>query len=102
MTRPSTMRAAVLETHNAPLRVSTISTPDTGPSEVLVRVHASGINPLDTKIQAGAAAHARHPLPAILGIDLAGTVERTGRDVTQFKPGDEVYGMTGGVGGVPG
>jgi len=96
------MRAAVLETHNAPLRVSTISTPDTGPSEVLVRVHASGINPLDTKIQAGAAAHARHPLPAILGIDLAGTVERTGRDVTQFKPGDEVYGMTGGVGGVPG
>ncbi|MBR0973453.1 zinc-dependent alcohol dehydrogenase family protein [Bradyrhizobium japonicum] len=96
------MRAAVLETHNAPLRISTISTPDIGPSEVLVRVRASGVNPLDTKIHAGAAAHARHPLPAILGIDLAGTVERTGDHVTQFKPGDEVYGMTGGVGGVPG
>ncbi|WP_256807827.1 MULTISPECIES: zinc-dependent alcohol dehydrogenase family protein [unclassified Bradyrhizobium] len=102
MTRQSTMRAAVLETHNAPLRISTISTPDIGPSEVLVRVRASGVNPLDTKIHAGAAAHARHPLPAILGIDLAGTVERTGDHVTQFKPGDEVYGMTGGVGGVPG
>lgn len=102
MTRQSTMRAAVLETHNAPLRVSTIATPDIGPSDVLVRVHASGVNPLDTKIHAGAAAHARHPLPAIPGIDLAGTVERTGRDVTRFEPGDEVYGMTGGVGGVPG
>ncbi|MBR0880233.1 zinc-dependent alcohol dehydrogenase family protein [Bradyrhizobium liaoningense] len=96
------MRAAILETHNAPLRLSTVSTPEVGPREVLVRVHASGVNPLDTKIHAGAAAHARHPLPAILGIDLAGVVEQTGRDVTRFKPGDEVYGMTGGVGGVPG
>lgn len=102
MTRQSTMRAAILETHNAPLRLSTVSTPEAGPREVLVRVHASGVNPLDTKIHAGAAAHARHPLPAILGIDLAGVVEQTGRDVTRFKPGDEVYGMTGGVGSVPG
>lgn len=102
MTRPSTMRAAILETHNAPLRISTISTPGIGPGEVLVRVHASGVNPLDTKIHAGAAAHARHPLPAIPGIDLAGVIERTGGNVTRFKPGDEVYGMTGGVGGVPG
>src|SRR5204862_27483 len=84
------------------LRITTISTPAIGPGEVLVRVRASGINPLDTKIHAGAAPHARHPLPAILGLDLAGVVERTGRDVTRFKPADEVYGMTGGVGGVPG
>lgn len=96
------MRAGVLETHNAPLRLSTISTPEIGPHDVLVRVRASGVNPLDTKIQAGAAAHARHPLPAIPGIDLAGVVELAGREVTRFKPGDEVYGMTGGVGGVQG
>ncbi|MFB6464374.1 zinc-dependent alcohol dehydrogenase family protein [Bradyrhizobium tunisiense] len=102
MTTQSTMRAGVLEAHNAPLRLSTISRPEIGPREVLVRVRASGINPLDTKIHAGTAAHARHPLPAIPGIDLAGVVERTGREVTRFKPGDEVYGMTGGVGGVPG
>ncbi|MDI3562277.1 zinc-dependent alcohol dehydrogenase family protein [Bradyrhizobium sp. Arg816] len=102
MTRQSTMRAAILETHNAPLRLSTVSTPEVGPHEVLVRVRASGVNPLDTKIHAGAAAHARHPLPAILGIDLAGVVEQIGRKVARFKPGDEVYGMTGGVGGVPG
>jgi NADPH:quinone reductase len=102
MTRQSTMRAAILETHNAPLRISNIATPDIGPPDVLVRICASGINPLDTKIHAGMAAHARHSPPAILGIDLAGTVERIGSDVTGFKPGDEVYGMTGGVGGVQG
>jgi NADPH2:quinone reductase len=101
MTR-STMRAGVLEAHNGPLRLSTISRPEIGPREVLVRVRASGVNPLDTKIHAGTAAHARHPLPAIPGIDLAGIVERSGSEVTRFKAGDEVYGMTGGVGGVPG
>jgi NADPH:quinone reductase-like Zn-dependent oxidoreductase len=102
MTRKSTMRAAVMEAHNVPLRLSTISTPEIGPREVLVRIRASGVNPLDTKIHAGAAPHARHPLPAILGLDLAGVIEQTGREVSRFKPGDEVYGMTGGVGGVQG
>lgn len=102
MTKPSTMRAGVLETHNEPLRITTVSLPKIGPREVLVRVRASGVNPLDTKIHAGAAAHARQPLPAIPGIDLAGVVEETGRDVSRFKAGDEVYGMTGGVGGVQG
>ena len=66
---------------------------------MLVRIAASGVNPLDMKIHAGAAEHARHTLPAILGIDLAGTVEAIGPGVTRFRPGDEVFGMTGGVGG---
>lgn len=67
-----------------------------------MRIKAAGINPLDTKIRAGIAAHAQARLPAILGIDLAGVVEAVGSEVTAFKPGDEVYGMTGGIGGVPG
>lgn len=70
--------------------------------EVLVRVRASGVNPLDTKIRAGLAAHAKQPLPAVLGLDMAGTVEDVGEGVTAFKRGDEVYGMTGGVGGLQG
>ncbi len=70
--------------------------------EVLVRVRASGVNPLDTKIRAGLAAHAKHPLPAVLGLDLAGVVEAVGDGVTAFKPGDEVFGMGGGVGGLQG
>jgi NADPH:quinone reductase len=60
------------------------------------------VNPLDLKILAGAAAHARHPLPAVLGLDLAGTIVGVGEDVARFKVGDPVFGMTGGVGGLQG
>jgi NADPH:quinone reductase-like Zn-dependent oxidoreductase len=70
--------------------------------EVLVRIRASGVNPLDTKIRAGQAAHAKQQLPAVLGLDMAGVVEEVGEGVTAFKRGDEVYGMTGGVGGLQG
>ena len=71
-------------------------------NQVTVRIAASGVNPLDTKIRAGKAAHAKQPLPAVLGLDMAGTVQETGRCITAFKPGDEVYGMVGGVGGLQG
>jgi NADPH:quinone reductase-like Zn-dependent oxidoreductase len=65
-------------------------------------VHASGVNPLDTKIRAGKAAHARRVLPAVLGLDMAGVVESVGDGVSGFAPGDEVYGLTGGVGDIQG
>jgi NADPH:quinone reductase len=96
------MQAALLDAAGLPFRIASVARPQPAPGEVLVRIRASGVNPLDLKIRAGQAAHARHPLPAILGIDLAGTVEAVGPDVTTFHAGDEVYGMTGGVGGVPG
>ncbi|HET9157865.1 MAG TPA: zinc-dependent alcohol dehydrogenase family protein [Myxococcaceae bacterium] len=99
---PLLMKAQLLERPNDPFRLVDVPRPAPGPGEVLVRIHASGVNPLDTKIRAGSAAHARHPLPAILGIDLAGVVEELGEGVSAFRPGDAVYGMTGGVGGVPG
>jgi len=70
--------------------------------EVLVRIRASGLNPLDAKIRAGQAAHAKQPLPAVLGLDMAGVVEEVGEGVSAFRCGDEVYGMTGGVGGLQG
>lgn len=72
------------------------------PNQLLVRIAASGVNPLDTKIGAGKAAHAKQPLPAVLGLDMAGTIEAVGAGVTAFKSGDEVYGMVGGVGGLQG
>jgi NADPH2:quinone reductase len=97
-----TMQAAVLEEYGAPFRVTQVSRPTAGPGQILVAIKASGVNPLDTKIQAGAADHARQPLPTILGIDLAGVVAAVGEGVTDFRPGDEVYGMTGGVGGLQG
>jgi NADPH:quinone reductase-like Zn-dependent oxidoreductase len=98
----ATMRAQVLETYGAPFRLTAIARPVAGKGQVLVRIQASGVNPLDLKIQAGQAAHAEQSLPAVLGIDLAGIVEAVGPDVIGFKRGDEVYGMTGGVGGIQG
>jgi len=94
-----TMQAALLEAHGAPFRLATVARPVAGAGEVLVRVAASGVNPLDLKIREGTAEHARQKLPAILGIDLAGTVVATGPGVRRFRPGDEIFGMTGGVGG---
>jgi NADPH2:quinone reductase len=70
--------------------------------QVLVRISASAVNPLDIKIRQGSALHTQQPLPAVLGLDMAGTVEEVGHSVTAFSPGDEVYGMVGGVGGLQG
>ncbi|WP_342119170.1 zinc-dependent alcohol dehydrogenase family protein [Pseudoduganella sp. OTU4001] len=96
------MKAMILHAAGQALTLGELSKPVPGPGQVLVRVHASGVNPLDLKIAAGRADHARMPLPAVLGIDMAGEVEAIGSGVTGFAPGDRVFGMTGGVGGVQG
>jgi len=96
------MSALRLDAPGTPLALVQLPRPVAGPGEVLVRILAAGLNPLDTKIRAGQAAHARQPTPAVLGIDMSGTVEAVGEGVDGFAPGDAVYGMTGGVGGVQG
>ncbi len=67
--------------------------PEPAAGEVLVKVHATSINPIDWKIRAG---HLRgfreYPLPFILGWDVSGVVESIGEGVTEWEPGDEVYG----------
>ena len=88
-----------VETAGGPFSEMEVGRSAVGPGEVLVRIAASGVNPLDTKIRAGKAGHAKQPLPAVLGLDMAGTVEEVGAGVTEFRPGDEVFGMVGGVGG---
>jgi NADPH2:quinone reductase len=93
-----TMRALVLEEFGADMVPTVLPRPVAGPGEVLVGILASGVNPLDTKIRAGSAGHAQVTTPAVLGIDLAGVVVATGPGGTGFEVGDEVYGMTGGVG----
>ena len=96
-------RAAwIVEEPGGEFRQVELSPSTPGKNHVLVRISASGVNPLDTKIRAGKAAHARQPLPAVLGLDMAGTIEDVGPGVTAFIPGDEVYGMVGGVGGLHG
>jgi NADPH:quinone reductase len=80
------MRALVLKRHSGPFILTEAELPTITVGQVLVRIKASGVSPLDTKIRAGNAAHARVELPAILGMDLAGVVEVVGPDVTAFKP----------------
>lgn len=96
------MKAVVLEEFGSAPVLRSIERPLPAPGEVVVRVAASGVNPLDLKIMAGAAAHARVKLPLVLGMDLAGVVTELGEGVSHLQVGDEVYGLTGGIGGQPG
>ena len=102
MTDSLHMRALIVDSADAPLRLTSIPRPTPGVGQVLVRVAASGVNPLDRKIRSGQAAHAQQPLPAVLGMDLAGAVEALGEGVSGWTPGDEVYAMATGIGGVQG
>ena len=86
-----TMQALILNRYSGPLELSEVPRPKPSAGQVLVRIAASGLNPLDTKIRSGNAAHAKHPVPLVLGIDLAGVVEEVGPGVTAFKVSDEVY-----------
>jgi NADPH:quinone reductase-like Zn-dependent oxidoreductase len=70
-----------------------VEPPPFTPDGVLVRVRAAGLNPVDWKIREGKMAGAfPFQFPVILGWDVAGVVEKAGPAVTEFKPGDEVYG----------
>jgi NADPH:quinone reductase-like Zn-dependent oxidoreductase len=98
----TTMRAAVLEAYNSGFRLMDVARPTVAAGQVVVRIEASGVNPLDAKIRTGNGGHARQPLPAVLGMDLAGVVEEVGEGVAGFRVGDEVYGMGTGIGGLQG
>nr|WP_134435003.1 zinc-dependent alcohol dehydrogenase family protein [Pseudomonas azotoformans] len=96
------MHALLVDAVDAPFRLATMPRPLAGAGQVLVRIRASGLNPLDGKIRAGQAAHARQPLPAVLGVDLAGTVEAVGVDAGDWQVGDDVYALATGIGGAQG
>jgi zinc-binding alcohol dehydrogenase family protein len=66
----------------------TLPVPEPGPHDLLVRVEAVSVNPADVKMRAGNDPGGR---PRVLGYDAAGTVVRTGTEVTRFRPGDEVF-----------
>jgi NADPH:quinone reductase-like Zn-dependent oxidoreductase len=66
--------------------------PSIQPDEVLVRVYASGVNPIDWKMRKGEHSGAADFFPWILGWDFSGVIEKTGSQVTDWKAGDEVYG----------
>jgi NADPH:quinone reductase-like Zn-dependent oxidoreductase len=73
------------------LTIAEVPVPEPGPSQLLVRVKAAGLNPTDWKHRSGKLFLPEPPLT--LGWDVSGVVEKTGFGVTLFKPGDEVFGM---------
>lgn len=73
------------------LRIAEVPRPTPRPNEILVRVHAAGINPTDWKHRAGAGFLGEPPY--VLGWDVSGVVEEVGIGVARFQPGDEVFGM---------
>ena len=79
------------------LRYEDVPMPEAGPGEVLVKVAATSVNPIDWKLRSGAA-KAIMPLtfPAILGRDVAGTVEKAGPNVNNPSPGQKVIGLVNG------
>jgi len=96
------MKMFVVEAANGPFQEIEAMKPEPLPGQVLVKINTSCVNPLDAKIRAGQAGHAKQPFPAVLGLDMAGIVEKIGPGVTAFRPGEEVFGMVGGVGGMQG
>jgi len=90
------MKAAVIDGYGGSgrLQIREVAEPAApGPGQVLLRVRAAGINPVDWKIRKGSlrlVMPAKFPL--ILGADVAGEVEAVGPEVTRFQPGDAVYG----------
>ncbi|WP_306328054.1 NADP-dependent oxidoreductase [Streptomyces venezuelae] len=88
------MRAVVVEQWGGPenLVEREVERPAPGLGEVLVRVHAAGVNPVDWKTRAGGALIEWGTVPAV-GWDVSGTVEAVGPGVGLYRPGDEVFGM---------
>ncbi len=77
------------------LKLEQIAQPEPKEGEVLVRVHAAGVNPMDWKIRAGAAKSFMQPsFPYIPGHAFAGTIEKVGNGVTAFQVGQEVFGLS--------
>ncbi|VVN97517.1 NADP-dependent oxidoreductase [Pseudomonas fluorescens] len=81
------------------MQVEEVAAPGVANGEVLVRVKATSVNPVDWKVRSGAAAAiVQFPMPIIPGGDLAGVVEQVGTGVSGFKVGDEVFALVGLMG----
>lgn len=80
--------------HSEQIQVEDISQPDPKPNEVLIKIRAAGINPVDWKLREG---YMTRPLPLTLGQDFCGEVLALGADVRDVEAGEEVYGFAHGA-----
>ncbi|KAI0955563.1 hypothetical protein AcV7_006193 [Taiwanofungus camphoratus] len=86
---PTQQKVLLLSSKQGSFFISTVEVPKPGPGEMLVKVHAAALNPTDWKIQAFGMFIDSYP--AILGFDIAGTIEELGENVTGFANGDRVF-----------
>src|SRR4051794_34827599 len=96
--RGDIMQAAYLEATGGPevIRVGSLPTPAPKAGEVLIRVAAAALNPIDVYIRAGTVKMPL-PMPFITGSDVAGTIEAVGAGVEHVKPGQRVWGSSQGL-----
>src|SRR3989440_12625259 len=92
MTEKETMKAVQIHAFGGPevLQYEDVPQPQPKANEILVRVHAAGVNPVDWKIREG---YLSATLPLIMGIDVSGVVESVGSGVTKYRSGDAVVGQ---------
>src|ERR671916_1331105 len=92
------MRAIMLESFDSSPALREIPTPQIAPNEVLVRVRASSVNPVDNAIVSGMLKDVvEHEFPISLGPDFSGVVEQAGEDVGGISESDEVFGFIPGL-----
>lgn len=98
------MKAQIIQSFGDPsvFQLEEVSKPELKPGHVLIQVKASSVNPIDTKVRAGAVPAVSPEFPAVLHGDVAGLVSAVGEGVTEFKVGDEVFGCAGGFKGTGG
>lgn len=87
------MRAVAFTESGGEVRLTELPKPEVGAEDVLVRVHAASINPIDVRISTGRYPWGKYEYPVVPGFDFSGVVESTGSDVARFKEGDEVLGF---------
>jgi len=92
MTEKETMKAVQIHSFGGPevLKYEDVPRPQPKAKEILVRVYAAGVNPVDWKIREG---YLTATLPLIMGIDFSGVVESVGAGVTKYRSGDAVFGQ---------
>lgn len=97
------MKAMVLDApgDHAVFTLTEIAAPLLKPGHLLVRIHASSVNPIDCKLRRRGT-NLLPPAPIVLGADFAGVVAAVADDVNDFQPGDPVFGCAGGVAGAEG
>jgi NADPH:quinone reductase-like Zn-dependent oxidoreductase len=98
MGQATTMKGVRIHSFGGPdvIRYEDVPKPQAGAGQALIQIKAAGVNPIDWKVRVGYMKELfQNMLPLILGVDMAGVIEAVGDGVTDFKPGDSVYGFLG-------